>query len=60
MELFFPIGRAKGVEPKHIVAALANGLGVHGGDIGRINVLPHPAREQRLREPAPALAAMPR
>jgi ATP-dependent RNA helicase DeaD len=41
VELFFPVGRAKGVEPKHVVAALANGLGVPASEIGRITVLPH-------------------
>jgi ATP-dependent RNA helicase DeaD len=39
--LFFPVGRQRGVERKHIVAALANRLGVNGGDIGRITVLDH-------------------
>lgn len=39
VELFLPIGRARGVRPADLVGALANERGVTGQSIGRITIL---------------------
>ncbi|MFT7518376.1 MAG: ATP-dependent RNA helicase DeaD [Kiritimatiellia bacterium] len=39
VELFFPIGRIKGIRPGDLVGAIANEAGVPGSAIGRITIL---------------------
>lgn len=40
VELFFPVGKRRGVRPADLVGALANEAGVPGDVIGRITVVP--------------------
>ncbi|MEM9070323.1 MAG: DEAD/DEAH box helicase [Myxococcota bacterium] len=41
IDLFFPIGAARGVRPGDLVGALANEASIEGTSIGRITILPH-------------------
>lgn len=41
IELFIPVGRARGVRPGDVVGALANEGGIPGGAIGRVTILDH-------------------
>ncbi len=50
IELFFPVGAARGVRPGDLVGALANDTGIAGSDVGRITVLPHKSFVRLSRE----------
>lgn len=39
VELFLPVGRRRGVRPADLVGAMTNGLGIRGGNIGRVTIL---------------------
>jgi ATP-dependent RNA helicase DeaD len=39
VELFFPVGKSKGVRPGDLVGAIANETGLSGSDIGRVTVV---------------------
>ena len=55
IELFLPVGAARGVRPADLVGALANELGIPGKEIGRITIAPHKSFVRLPREIGEAL-----
>lgn len=55
VEIFLPMGKARGVRAGDVVGALTNELGLRGSDIGRVTILPHKSFVRVKREAAARL-----